>query len=307
MMRRLLPIIILLLTVRLGMAQQSPVISQYMFNGLLINPAYTGSKPFTSATMMVRKQWAGFEGSPSTQTASIHGLLENKKVGLGMYASNDHAGITNRTDLFGMYAYHIELGESKLAFGLQGGFTYMKSTLSDLKVFQANDPVYELNTVSNVLPNFGFGAYYYGEKFYAGFSIPEMVSYDPDRALSLKLNNVHRIVRHYFLTSGYVFIINEQVKIKPSVLVKYVYGAPLQYDINTNVLLNNIIWLGASYRSGDAVVVLAEYQLSNKLRIGYSFDLTLTELRNYSAGSHEIMLGYDFGYQVPKLKTPRYF
>ena len=88
---------------------------------------------------------------------------------------------------------------------------------------------------------------------------------------------------------------------------KITTASPLQYDINANILLNNIIWLGASYRSGDAVVILAEYQLSKKLRMGYSFDLTLTELRNYSAGSHEIMIGYDFGYQVPKLKTPRYF
>ena len=289
------------------MSQQAPVISQYMFNGLLLNPAYAGSKPFTSATLMVRKQWAGFEGAPSTQTASIHGLLENKKVGLGMYVSNDHAGIINRTDLMGTYAYHIQLGEAKLSFGLQGGFAYLKSTISDLKVYQPNDPVYSLNTVSNVLPNFGFGSYYYSEKFYAGFSIPEIVSYDPNRSLSLEIQNVHHIVRHYYLTSGYVIIVNDQFKVKPSVLFKYVYGAPLQYDINANILLNNIIWLGASYRSGDAVVILAEYQLSKKLRMGYSFDLTLTELRNYSAGSHEIMIGYDFGYQVPKLKTPRYF
>jgi type IX secretion system PorP/SprF family membrane protein len=290
-----------------AIAQQTPAASQYMFNGLLLNPAYAGSKPFTSAAMMVRKQWTGFQGSPTTQTASIHGALENKKIGLGLYISNDHAGIINRTELFGSYAYHIEMGDGKLAFGLQGGFTYLKSTLSDLIYNDNNDPVYNANTISNVLPNFGGGMYYYSELFYAGLSIPELMSYDPDRQVSLNIEGVHHVRRHFYLTSGYVFSLSEQVKLKPSFLVKYVYGAPIQVDINANLLLNNIIWVGASYRTKDAIALIGEYQLSKKLRIGYSFDYTLSMLRNFSAGSHEFMIGYDFGYQVPKLKTPRYF
>lgn len=299
--------LLLLFVCSFSSAQQMPAVSQYMFNGLLLNPAYAGSKPFTSATLMVRKQWAGFKGSPTTQTASIHGALENKKVGLGLYIANDHAGITNRNDLYGSYSYHIDAGEAKLALGLQVGFSYLKSLVSDLEVNDPNDPVYAVNTVSNVLPNFGCGAYYYTDLFYAGFSVPELLSYDPERTLSLNIDGAHRVTRHYYLTAGYVFSLSEQVKLKPSVLVKYVKGAPVQFDVNANLLLNNIVWIGASYRSGDAVALIGEYQLSKKLRIGYSFDYTLTKLRSYSAGSHEFMLGYDFGYQVPKLKTPRYF
>ena len=305
-MRNYLTILFLFIGIA-SQGQQAPVFSQYMFNGLVINPAYAGSKPFTSATMMVRRQWAGFKGSPTTETASIHGALDEKKVGLGLYISNDHAGITNRTELFGSYSYRIEYGESKLAFGLQAGLTYLKSTISDLIYNDNNDPVYENNTVNNVLPNVGFGIYYYTDLFYAGISAPLLISYDPLKTLSVEMDDVHRVRRHYFLTSGYVFSLSEQVKLKPSVLVKYVDGAPIQFDINANLLLNNIIWVGASYRSNDAVALIGEYQLTKKLRLGYSFDYTLSPLRNYSAGSHEFMLGYDFGYKVSKIKTPRYF
>jgi len=197
-------------------AQQAPMTTQYMFNTLLINPAYAGSKPFTSATMMVRKQWAGFKGSPTTETASIHGALEDKNVGLGLYIknvglglyiSNDHAGIINRTELFGSYSYTIEYGESKLAFGLQAGLSYLKSTLSDLVYNDNNDPVYEKNTINNVLPNFGAGLYYHTDLFYAGISAPLLLSYDPLKSLSLEMTDVHHIRRHYFLTTGYVFSI----------------------------------------------------------------------------------------------------
>jgi type IX secretion system PorP/SprF family membrane protein len=278
-----------------------------MFNGLALNPAYAGSKPFASSTMVVRKQWAGFEGSPTTQSATLHGLLDNKKVGLGVMINNDHTGVTNQTDLFGSYAYHLGDKTGRLSFGLQAGFSYFKSTLSDLKVWQNNDPVYQLNTLSNVLPNFGFGMYYYSDNYYAGFSAPYIFSFDPQQKFSFKLDGVHHLARHYFLTGGYVFILSNELKIKPSVLIKYIHHAPLQADINVNVLVYNLIWGGISYRTGDAIVVIAEYQLTKKMRLGYSFDLTLTELRNYSAGSHEIMLGYDFGYMLQKMKTPRYF
>ncbi|HOZ82522.1 MAG TPA: type IX secretion system membrane protein PorP/SprF [Bacteroidia bacterium] len=306
-MKKLYSLIITLFMSGWLFGQQAPMTTQYMFNTLLINPAYAGSKPFTSATMMVRKQWAGFKGSPTTETASIHGALEDKNVGLGLYISNDHAGITNRTELFGSYSYTIEYGESKLAFGLQAGLSYLKSTLSDLVYNDNNDPVYDKNTVNNVLPNFGAGLYYHTDLFYAGISAPLLLSYDPLKTLSVEMTDVHHIRRHYFLTTGYVFSLSEQVKLKPSVLLKYVNGAPLQYDINANLLLNNIIWIGTSYRSNDALAIIGEYQLSKKLRIGYSFDYSLTILRNHSAGSHEFMLGYDFGYNVPKIKTPRYF
>lgn len=140
-MKKLSTTILISLISFLAFSQQMPVLSQYMFNGLVLNPAYSGSKDFMSATLMVRKQWAGFEGAPVTQNASIHGPLKKKRIGLGLMISNDKIGITNQTDIYGSYAFHIPLQKGKLSLGLQGGFSYFKSVFSELTYWDANDPV----------------------------------------------------------------------------------------------------------------------------------------------------------------------
>ena len=288
-------------------AQQESLLSQYMFNGLILNPAYAGSKDYASIAAMFRKQWTGFPGAPVTQAVSIHGPLKNKRIGLGLMIANDHVGVTNQTDVYGSYAYHIPLKSGKLALGLQFGLSYIKSKLSDLTVWDANDQVFELNTQTNLLPNFGAGAYYYQEKFYIGISVPHLLNYDPDRTLGIEIKDAFRQTRHYYLASGIVLEAGRDLKIKPSVLIKYVQGAPVQYDLNLNFLLNDILWLGVSYRSKDALIAMVEYQVNKKLRFGYSYDMTLSKFKNYQSGSHEIMLGYDFGYNILKIKNPRYF
>ena len=304
---KFIPIIILGLICSQVMGQQHPLFSHYMFNGLYINPAYAGSKEFVSTTLIVRKQWTGFEGAPSTQIASLHAPLRNKKIGLGAVISNDKIGITNETDFYGSYAYHIPMNTGKLSMGLSAGFSYFKSKFSDLTVWDPDDPVYETNSLSNVLPNFGAGIYYYSKKFYAGLSAPQLISYDPDQPLHIEIEKVHKVSRHYYLTSGMIIATQGELKFRPSFMVKYVSNAPIQYDINLNVLISDIIWIGGSYRSSDAAVILLEYQVDKKLRIGYSYDITLNEMSNYSKGSHEIVIGYDFGINVLKMKTPRYF
>ena len=306
-MRQILRILVFMLLTAEAVGQQHPLFSQYMFNGLYINPAYAGSKEFVSTTFIARKQWAGFEGAPTTQIASLHAPLEGKKVGLGFHISNDKIGITSEIDFYGSYAYHLDLNNGKLAFGLSGGFSYFKSQLSDLEVWDQDDPVYGVNALSNILPNFGAGIYYYNTKFYAGLSVPQMLSYDPEASLSVSVDRAHQVVRHYFLTSGMIFSTRGELKFRPSFLIKYTQNTPVQYDINLNLLISEIIWVGASYRSEDAVVGILEYQVNKKLRIGYSYDYTLSEIRNYSSGSHEIILGLDFGMNVKKVKTPRYF
>ena len=305
----ILPVVSLLLLFTGVVAQQHPLFSQYMFNGLYINPAYAGSKDFISSTLIARKQWAGFNGSPSTQIASLHAPLKSKKIGLGVMISNDKIGVTNETDFYTSYAFHIPLNTGKLSLGLNAGFSYFNSNLNELDVWDNDDPVYEgqNTTLSNVLPNFGAGVYYYSNRFYAGLSVPQILSYDPDKPFHYDMNEVHHVVRHYFLTSGVIIETQGELNLRPSLLVKYVTNAPVQYDINMNLLISDIIWVGASYRSKDAVVLLLEYQVNKKLRVGYSYDITLSELRNYSTGSHEIVLGYDFGFNVLKIKTPRYF
>ncbi|HEX5002509.1 MAG TPA: type IX secretion system membrane protein PorP/SprF [Bacteroidia bacterium] len=306
-MRKAGIVILLVFSGMFARAQQHPLFSHYMFNGLYINPAYAGSKEFVSTTLIARKQWAGFQGAPTTQIASLHAPLSNKKVGLGFSISNDRIGITNEMDVFGSYAYHIETNNGILSLGLSGGFSYFKSQLSDLNYWDQNDPVYEVNSLSNILPNFGAGIYYYTNKFYAGLSVPQILSYDPDASVSINVDRAHKVTRHYFLTSGMIISTRGELKFRPSFLVKYTDNAPVEFDLNMNMLISEIIWIGVSYRSEDAIVALLEYQVNKKLRVGYSYDYTLSEIRNYSSGSHELILGYDFGFNVKKMKTPRYF
>jgi len=291
-----------------AMSQQTPLMSHYMFNGLLLNPAYAGSKEYVSTTMLYRKQWAGIEGAPVTYNGSVHGLLKKKKLGLGALMQQDKIGVTRQTDFYGVLAYHMPLGQGKLSVGMQGGVSNFSSNVVELTYWDPGDKVFAYNTFSNLLPNAGLGAYYYRELFYAGVSAPFLISYDPNESSSLEPDvPVHRQVRRYFITAGGIIETEKELKFKPSFLVRYEANAKLQYDLNLNMLVNDIFWIGASYRSDESIVALFEYQISKKLRIGYSYDYTLGALGNYSSGSHEFMIGYDFGFPVTKMKSPRYF
>lgn len=290
--------------------QQDIQVSQYMFNHLLLNPGYAGSKDYMMATLLYRKQWASFDGAPETQVASIHGPLGLTNFGWGLLVSHDQIGVTDRTDMYLNGAYHLRLGEkTKLGVGLRAGGGYYSYKNSDLKYWDGQDPVFDADKATKFLPNVGMGLYLYGQKYYVGLSVPTIISYDSTKTLSVDANGevVPQQVRHYFATAGYAFELGSEVVLKPSVMVKYVDNAPVVADFNVNVLLANILWLGVSYRTEDAIVGLVEFQLSRKLRIGYSYDYTLTDIQKYSSGSHEFMLGYDFGYDIMKMKTPRYF
>lgn len=306
-MKRILILLFVFLS-SLVMAQQTPLVSHYMFNGLVLNPAYAGSKEFVSATMMYRKQWVGFDGAPVTYSGSIHGLLPKKKLGMGAFIQKDKIGKTSQTDAYVSVAYHLPIGDvSKLSVGLQMGFTNFSSNVVELTYWDPGDKIFDYNTFTSVLPNAGFGAYFYRPLFYAGLSMPYLVNYKPSENFDQEKKQIHHLGRRAYFTMGGVIETEHDIKIKPSILVKKEGDAPLQYDLNVNILFNEIFWIGASYRSDDAIVALLEYQINRKFRVGYSYDITLGGISNYNSGSHELMLGYDFGYPVLKIKSPRYF
>jgi type IX secretion system PorP/SprF family membrane protein len=289
-------------------AQQETMISQYMFNGLFINPAYAGSHKYFSASLLYRNQWVNFEGAPKTGIVSVDGPIVNNKMGIGLVAVNDRIGITNKTDVYGNYAYHLQVNEnSKLSFGIKAGFSNYNADFGDLKYWDKNDQVYQQGAVSHLLPRFGFGTYYYSEKFYAGISIPTLLAYDNTYSFNVDLNKASFLRRHLFVTTGYVFEVSESVKLKPSMLLKYVTNAPAEIDITMSSMFKDIIWLGVSYRSNDAVVGIIEYQANQRFRVGYAYDFTVSKMKNYNMGSHEIMIGYDFGKDFISVKTPRFF
>ena len=288
-------------------AQQDVMVSQYMFNGLFLNPAYAGSHKYFSSSLLHRSQWVGFAGAPQSSLISVDGPLMNQTMGVGLIVSNDHIGVTDQTDIYGNYSYHLPLGKGKLAFGIKAGVSRYYSKYDQLTYWDQGDQVFSSNIKTKWLPKFGFGTYYYAEKWYAGLSIPTLVAYDKDHDFSLDVDKSSDIRRHYFLTGGYVFELNKLFKLKPSVLFKYTPAAPLQADINLNLLYNDQFWFGVSYRTLDAVTVLIEYQTNYRFRVGYAYDFTTSTIRNYSSGSHEILIGYDFGKDLIKVKTPRFF
>ena len=200
-------------------AQQSPLLSHYMFNQLLLNPAYAGSHEYVSTTLLYRKQWAGIEGAPVTESATIHGLIPKKKLGLGFYIQQDKIGVTKQTDIYGSGAYHLDLGDGKLALGLQVGFTYLKSELVKLTYWDPFDNVFNYNEFSTVLPNVGAGLYYYRSLFYAGVSAPYLLSYDSVRGPDINpVKPIHHLARRYYFTLGGVIETEQELKFKPSLL-----------------------------------------------------------------------------------------
>lgn len=289
-------------------AQQDVMVSQYMFNGLLLNPAYSGSHKYFTSTLMHRSQWVKFDGAPVTSILALDGPIKDKNMGVGLIIVHDQVGATDQTDLYANYSYQMKLGNGKLAFGIKAGASRYLFNTDQLVYWDESDNIYmQGNAQTAWLPKFGFGTYYFTEKWYAGISIPTLIAYDANYSFGMDVNKSALVKRHYMATGGVIFRLNDDFKMKPSLLVKYIPTAPIQADINLNILYKDQFWIGASYRTGDAVSALIEYQTNFRFRIGYSYDFTLSNIRRYSQGTHEIMIGYDFGKDIAKVKTPRFF
>jgi type IX secretion system PorP/SprF family membrane protein len=295
------------------MAQYDPMFTQYMFNEMFINPAYAGSKEALAINALHRQQWVGFEGRPVTTTLSLHGPLAGNKMGVGLSLLNENIadGKLKRNLVYATYAYRIKTGEKgHLSFGLMGGAHIQSNNYASLQTTDLNDVRFSANTGSVMTPNFGAGIYYSTQKFYAGFSIPRMV------ADNLGINSGGKVEKnnkidpskfHYYLTVGRVFDLGDDLKMKPQVMLKGVKNAPVAIDLNLNFLLLEKLWLGASYRSKADMSFIAGLQVNPQFLVSYSYDYTLSKIRDFSSGSHEIGLGYVFGFKGKKIISNRYF
>jgi type IX secretion system PorP/SprF family membrane protein len=289
-------------------AQQDPMISQYMSNQLFFNPAYAGTHDYTTLSGLYRKQWVNFPGAPSTAFLSFDKIFYDRNIGLGFTLINDQIGVSNQTDIAVNYAYHIPVGRGHLSLGLKGQLSYYSARLTDLTIWDRDDQVFASNVLDKWVPNFGAGAYYYTGGFYAGLSVPHLLDYNrPSAFMEAKLSAVPNYERHYYVSSGYVIGLPSDIFVKPSILLKYVPNSPLEADLNVNMFFLNTFSVGASYRTYEGVVGLFEIRATQKIRIGYAFDCPFNNLYNYSSGTHEIMVSYDFIPDVIKMKTPRFF
>lgn len=288
--------------------QQLPQFTQYMYNTISVNPAYAGSRQVLSMVGIHRSQWAGFGKGPETQTLSIHAPLRNDKIGLGLSFINDKLGYEKFTYLYGDFSYTIQLSENlKLAFGLKAGFTQYNLD-DELIAAEGSDP--GISGVKNRWePNIGSGMFLHTEKWYVGLSAPRLLNIDHN---DLSIAGVdYGIIDKvsYYLTGGYVFDLSDSVKFKPATLIKATNGAPLSYDITANFLFNEKFWLGGSYRVNEftgALGALVDFQVSKQFRIGYAYEYPLSDINQFSSGTHEVLLMYEL-IRANRIKSPRYF
>lgn len=299
-------IIILAVSVR-SEAQQAPMYSQYMFNMLNINPAYAGSRGVSTITALYRNQWVGIPGAPRTSSFSFDMPLNDKKIGIGFQLYDDRLGIERTTGLNAFYAFRFQItGSGTLSLGLQAGLLNYQANYTEVTTFQSNDPAFSAN-VSGLLPSAAAGIYYNSDKFYIGLSTPALLKTKIGYDNAAEISSVSATDLHLYLASGFVMNLNQDLALKPSVLLKAVSGAPLEFDVNANLWIQNKISVGASYRTGDAIVGMLELQLNQQLRFGYAYDKTFSNLGTLNSGTHELMLRMEFGSATGKVSSPRYF
>ena len=306
--KRLLIIITFIGLAQSALAQQEAMYSQYMFNMLALNPAYAGSRNVVSASLLYRNQWINMEGAPRTATFTIDAPVSNKNVGLGFQVFSDKIGITSTTGGFASYAYRIRFEKGTLSFGLQGGVGQYLANFTGVQLNSggSNDVAFSQN-INKLLINLGTGIYYNTDRFFLGVSSPQLLN-NKLTDLNTQGNNTFAGQQlHVFVSSGYVFPLGSDMNFKPSILLKGVKGAPIEADINATLWINNVLALGAQYRTEASVAGLVELQVSPQFKIGYSYDLSTTKLVRYNSGSHEILLRYEFGFEKGKILSPRYF
>jgi type IX secretion system PorP/SprF family membrane protein len=292
-----------------GISLGYPVYSQYLQNGLMINPAYTGSRGALSGLLSYRMQWIGPKGSPVIQSVSLHTPMKNDKVALGIMAQFMQFGFTKSTSIYASYAYNIRVGNGKLSFGLKGGADISNTDYTGILLTNSGDPVFSSNNKPYILPNVGTGLYYYSTKLFAGVSVPSFLSYKKTGTGDVQA--YHKFSNYDVIFSGGGLVTFSQfLKFKPSFLLDYsLQNAKKinQFDINGNFILADILWIGGSWRTTEQVAVgILQIQPTPQLMVGFSYDYPYGKTKTYSKGSTEFILRYEFGYKV-SAANPRYF
>lgn len=294
-----LPILTLVLFLWIcnAQSQQLPLYTQYMINDYILNPAVGGKMPYYEAKSTSRYQWVGIEDAPRTYILSFNGPLKSKHVGLGGYLFSDVTGPTRRTGFYASYSYHIKLNETmKLSLGLSGGLLQYAVDGSKITLHDPGVDVALNNSLQAMLmPDFGFGAYFYdtNNKYYFGVSAPQLLQ-NRVKLYDASTSTFNKLTTHVYVTGGYKFNASDAFEIEPSTLLKISQASSAQIDLGVRAIYQKQIWLGAYFRTKDAASALVGYTFKDYLSIGYSHDFTITNIRKYSSGSNEILVGIKF-------------
>lgn len=280
-------------------AQQLPQYTQYMLNEMAINPAVAGKDNYADMRSNNRYQWVGITDAPRTYMLTLHSPLKNRNMGLGTHIYTDIVGPTRRVGISLAYAYHIKLTEkTKLSLGISAGIQQWGIDGHKLRLHDAGDENLVTQYQTKIVPDFGAGLYVHNEKWYLGFSAPQL--YQSPIDLYKNGDGKGTLVTHFLLNGAYKFKINDNFKVEPSFLAKVASPAPIKIDVGARVIYQEQVWLGVGYRHNDAITALVGFMYKNYLMIGYSYDYTTTNLKNYTTGTHELMLGLRFSKQQTK-------
>lgn len=275
-------------------AQQLPQYSQYLLNKYVINPASAGSENYFVGQSNYRVQWEGIQDAPSTYILSANGPIANGKMGIGGYVFSDVTGPTRRNGINFSYAYHVKFTDQlKLSMAINAGILSYGIDGTEISFSDQNDNVLSQQPENNVFPDAGFSFYLYSPRFYFGASAPQLIQNQLDFDGSIK-DPSGRLVNHYFAIAGYTFDLNNDFQLEPNALLKYVKPTPAQYELTLRSIYKETVWLGASYREADAVVLIGGFTFQDNISFGYSYDIIQSNIANYSTGSHEIMLSIRF-------------
>ncbi len=322
-MKRILQIIsCLVLMSTLAKGQQDGQFSQYMFNGIYINPAYAGYKEQLNLHAFYRDQWTGIQGSPKTMSLAVDAIANDGNVGLALQISSDRLGAQRNESVYANYAYRIRMnaeGTSRLALGLGIGAVQLGI---DGTLLNPNDPeIYQpVGTQSTIMPDARVGVYYSSDRFFAGISADNLILQYMDMD---KYTYIPQPKTHIYLTAGMLLPLNQGMLLKPSFLIKDDRGGPTTMDVSTFLIFDEKLWLGGSYRTGvklynkdylqkdlsnlNSVVAAMQIFPSRNLRIGYAYDFSIGKLQGHSGGTHELSIGYFFNRKNTRMLTPRYF
>ena len=284
-------------------SQQDSQYTQYIYNTMSVNSAYTGQRDVLSYLGLYRTQWVGIDGAPKTLTFGIHSPLKNENLGMGISIVSDQLGPIREDYINLNFSYTIRLNRStELSFGLKGGLHNLSSDFSRGNSFQNNDVAFKEN-ISLFSPTIGAGLYLHSTRGYLGLSAPNFLitEHYNDYKESLASERLH-----LFLIGGYVFNIDNDIKLKPAFLIKAVSGSPLIADLSINAMFNNRFVFGLAYRWDDSLSGLTGLQVNKTLFIGYAYDYNTSIGNKYTGGTHEVMLRFELQ-QINKILSPRFF
>jgi len=275
-------------------AQQLPQLSQYTSHDYLYCPAVAGSRPWFEIRSAHRNQWVGIQDAPRTFMLSATSPV-GAKMGVGGFVYTDHVGPTRRTGAQVSYTYHLRLNDRlRLGMGLSFGLQQFLIDGSKITFHDNADPVMDDQLRGSIVPDASFSLLLHHDKWWVGAMVPQLIEsriafYDADD------QSMSTLARHYYGMAGYRWSVSEDFRIEPSVLVKYVSPVPPKIDLTATLRYKEQVWLGATYRTNDAVAVMIGYWLKKTFQFGYAYDITTTNLRRYSNGTHEVMLAITIG------------